>query len=97
MPLLGGACATDEGLLIGGSSPDPSDHDCRRVFHVAAELGHGKVICALLNSSANKDSVSGYEWTRLMLAVRNDHLATVKTLLAAEADVGRYRRRRDWW
>ena len=78
-------------LLIAGADPnaalDISTFAGVTVLHTAAEMGHTKIVEALLSAKACVDAVITTQATALHQATMNGHIDSVKLLLDANADV----------
>lgn len=56
-------------------------------IHIAAHHGHGEAITMLVENCANLNAATKpFEWTALMLAVRNNQVQTARRLLELGAD-----------
>ena len=87
-----GHCASVETLVAAGADVDR----CTRragffgwtALHIAALIGHGKIVSALLLNGADKDALNRHGQTPLMTAAGTGHLVVAETLVTAGADHG---------
>lgn len=84
-----GRLAVVEILVAAGADVNArsSSDAVETVLHVAARGGHNKIVSSLLKKGADKDALDNQGDTPLRLAVENDHLTVVETLVAAGASL----------
>jgi len=71
--------------LENGAGIDARDDVDRPLLHVAARLGHGRVLNTLLENGADVEAIDHNGFTALMVAAREGHAALVEALLASGA------------
>lgn len=75
-------------LLEQGADPTIMDADRRTILHRAARYGHTAVVKILLSKTKlDVHSKDPLDYTPFCWAVRNGHVETAATLLAAKADI----------